>query len=769
MPDRLAPINDTTFAVDPRTDPKDRIRVVIGDDKQAEFYPQAKIERWDNEVNLSLRLVEASRSADVTQNRDGHIVYAHGDLSATFIPLAGVDGDESQPGGLEIDIGLATKPATNQIAFSIQSKGVQFIYQPPLANVLPNGDTWELGGPGNGQNVRPADISGSYAVYAVGQKSNVVGGMRYRAGKVGQLKRPQLEDAVGMKVWADMAIAAADGAGTLTVTIPQKFLDAAVYPIKRAAGLEFGYHTVGGSSYNLISGYPAWTKAQSTPASNGALYSISQYMVITSGSPTLSPSLYSDSSNDPATRLAYLNSGGTALPASPGWCEVLATGTLAYSGITTGVQYWIGSFCSAEFGTHYYDDSGGPITGQYHTAATYAWTDPADDNADETKIVSIYATYTAVEPVCDLTGTVTASITEADIVAGGKTIILTLTDDTYISDSIPSAALSSATAKSTTTAPGRDGNGDLVCTLPATPTTGQFGVLIVYQDAGSCTTPSGWDLVSGAPWGSNTPKLRVFTRVMKTGDTSPTVTISGASSGDSSVANVLLYDGLGSVVTVGAATSSTGSPSTAAEITGAAVGNIILGIIGRGDNENASGQTFGGSSTGVTEAADGGTNAGNDSQISVAQKTLTSTGATGGLSVTTVATDPYIGIILELGVATSSPFAVAKADLVAGLDSAQSEAGGWDAKVKPALLAAPSSIVRTSATVATVTLPAVGDHDITAQETITDTIPATILTGGSAIVATPTFMIDPVAGLIPIPGVPSSIPSYDPLRLVEYH
>jgi len=45
MPDRLAPINDTTFAVDPRTDPKDRIRVVIGDDKQAEFYPQAKIER----------------------------------------------------------------------------------------------------------------------------------------------------------------------------------------------------------------------------------------------------------------------------------------------------------------------------------------------------------------------------------------------------------------------------------------------------------------------------------------------------------------------------------------------------------------------------------------------------------------------------------------------------------------------------------------------------------------------------------------------------
>ena len=32
-----------------------------------------------------------------------------------------------------------------------------------------------------------------------------------------------------------------------------------------------------------------------------------------------------------------------------------------------------------------------------------------------------------------LTGTVTASITEADIVAGGNTIILTLTDDTWVS------------------------------------------------------------------------------------------------------------------------------------------------------------------------------------------------------------------------------------------------------------------------------------------------------------------------------------------------
>lgn len=342
-----------------------------------------------------------------------------------------------------------------------------------------------------------------------------------------------------------------------------------------------------------------------------------------------------------------------------------------------------------------------------------------------------------------VTGTATAAITEADVVAGGKTIITTLTGDTFIADTVPTAAFNAGTAATNTAAPGLGGNGDIVATFPATPTVGQFGMIICYLDAGTASITAGWTLVSGAPWGANTPKLYIWTRVMLTGDTAPTITIAGAGATDSSCVNVAFYDGIGSVVTVGAATSSTGSPSTAAEITGAAIGNIIVGIIGRGDNESASGQTFGGSGTGVAERLDAGTSAGNDSQISMADKTLTATGATGALSVTTAATDPYIGIILELGVATLSPYKVAAVNLWAPLlDSAQSEAAGWDATVKPALAA--SHFVRTSATVTTITLPAVASYDITAQETITDTVPAGILSGGTQIVATPTFTVDPV-------------------------
>lgn len=83
-------------------------------------------------------------------------------------------------------------------------------------------------------------------------------------------------------------------------------------------------------------------------------------------------------------------------------------------------------------------------------------------------------------------------------------------------------------------------------------------------------------------------------------------------------------------------------------------------------------------------------------------------------------------------------------DLTAGCTSAQSEAGGWNAKVRDALKI---TWVRTSDTVATGTLQAVSDVDITAQETITVTVPGIAVVSGSPIVATPSFTVDPIAGI----------------------
>ena len=82
----------------------------------------------------------------------------------------------------------------------------------------------------------------------------------------------------------------------------------------------------------------------------------------------------------------------------------------------------------------------------------------------------------------------------------------------------------------------------------------------------------------------------------------------------------------------------------------------------------------------------------------------------------------------------------AKTDaLIAGIDSAQAEGTGWDAVVKANLDF--NDVTRTSATVVTITLGAEASYAITANETITVTVPATALAGTNALVATPTFVI----------------------------
>lgn len=83
-----------------------------------------------------------------------------------------------------------------------------------------------------------------------------------------------------------------------------------------------------------------------------------------------------------------------------------------------------------------------------------------------------------------------------------------------------------------------------------------------------------------------------------------------------------------------------------------------------------------------------------------------------------------------------SAFDSIRVDIIAGLDSAQSEITGWNAEVRDKEVV--TAVVRTSDTVVTITLSASADYNITASETITVTVPASALNGGVPIIATPT-------------------------------
>ena len=91
----------------------------------------------------------------------------------------------------------------------------------------------------------------------------------------------------------------------------------------------------------------------------------------------------------------------------------------------------------------------------------------------------------------------------------------------------------------------------------------------------------------------------------------------------------------------------------------------------------------------------------------------------------------------ETWVAAGPAFDAVRQDIINGLDSAQAEVTGWNAEVRDKQGVA--DVVRTSGTVVTITLDAQAAYEITANETITVTVPATAVTGASPIVAIPTF------------------------------
>ena len=92
-------------------------------------------------------------------------------------------------------------------------------------------------------------------------------------------------------------------------------------------------------------------------------------------------------------------------------------------------------------------------------------------------------------------------------------------------------------------------------------------------------------------------------------------------------------------------------------------------------------------------------------------------------------------------VADGATFNAQRRSILDGITSAQSEGTGWNTVVRDTLPV--GSIVRDSSALATVTLPAAATYDITANETITITVPADALVASeSALVATPTVGVE---------------------------
>jgi len=121
-------LNETTFKHIQKADKNDRLEVIIGDDKQPDFKPQIKIQRWDNEVNYSVRLVDDENISSITGKDKIKHIGKKRDLKFYNIK----EGKELGEGGYEFEVILKERPKTNKIKFTLVDKGVEYYYQPPL-------------------------------------------------------------------------------------------------------------------------------------------------------------------------------------------------------------------------------------------------------------------------------------------------------------------------------------------------------------------------------------------------------------------------------------------------------------------------------------------------------------------------------------------------------------------------------------------------------------------------------------------------------------
>lgn len=291
--------------------------------------------------------------------------------------------------------GLIFKAKPNTNSFSMKLEGWEdfdFFFQPPLANTDPDGSTWENNDRG-GVSRRPADVNGSYAVYHKTKRDHILGQTNYATGKAFHIYRPRFIDANGDFVWVDLHIENGD----YTITIPQDFLDKAVYPIR--ANDTFGYTSVGASDDNGNTDNYLATKPFSTPASNGTLTNLTMAAYDPGGDSHLKMAIYSETLGEPVTLLSNSGTGAVTVTRTTAPTSTLSTwaqGSTGSASIVASTNYWATFITDDDTVHNMYDTATNELRNKFGSgfyAAFPAATFPIAPATNSLRI-SIYATYT---------------------------------------------------------------------------------------------------------------------------------------------------------------------------------------------------------------------------------------------------------------------------------------------------------------------------------------------------------------------------------------
>ena len=294
----------------------------------------------------------------------------------------------------KIDFLLNEKPDTNIFCQTIEgAEQYDWFYQPELTpEEIAEGAE------------RPENVIGSYAVYHKTLANHRIGGVNYETGKAWHIYRPQVWSlsSSSTKEWADLSFAD----NQLCVTVPQTFLDHAVYPVK--VDPTFGYTSAGVSNIVSLGGSPNVSRMRGVAfslAEDGTLDKVSMYLDDSGSSDTcdLAVAIYREDSAGSGSHGKVLDIQRTNVVVSStnawydftGSSQSLLIDTYVLAGIANGEEI-VNSL-------RLWYDSGGTSRNKYfeQTAAAGSFAtrlaeDPwTEDATADTNEYSIYATYTA--------------------------------------------------------------------------------------------------------------------------------------------------------------------------------------------------------------------------------------------------------------------------------------------------------------------------------------------------------------------------------------
>jgi len=312
--------------------------------------PKVVLKKWNGEVQLGVKVGNGNTiSAPVGITATIKNTIASGE-DVVMEPTA--DGQ-----GFNVDITLASEPVTNVFTYQLTGwENLDFFYQAPLwqeaglkaptANCTDTDCTTS-----DGTSHRPSNVVGSYAVYYKNHANHLVGSTNYETGKAYHIYRPQVTDAKGNQVWADLSYAN----GILTITVPQSFLDSAVYPV--VVDPTFGSGSACNGTQSNMKGSNLATTIFVSPASSGTVTKIST-CTHTSFPAGIMKAVLWDSSG-----VIVTNGIGGTVSVNSGTNQFWDMTYSTSPSVTSGINYFVGSVQDTNNSDFIYYDTGSAATG----------------------------------------------------------------------------------------------------------------------------------------------------------------------------------------------------------------------------------------------------------------------------------------------------------------------------------------------------------------------------------------------------------------------